>query len=101
GDGVGRARGGPQRGPGRLLAVGNIPSLSALARSMEVPGPAEGKGLAIFSAEDAPPAYRNGSASPSSGFVLVTPERLRKAALAPARNLLAISGRPLLGVIVH
>ena len=84
-----------------LLGVGNIPSLSALARSMEVPGPAEGKGLAIFSAEDAPPAYRNGSASPSSGFVLVTPERIRKAALAPARNLLAISGRPLLGVIVH
>src|SRR6266550_1315721 len=84
-----------------LLGVGNIPSLSALARSMEVPGQGEGKGLAIFSAEDAPPAYRNGSASPSSGFVLVTPERIRKAALAPARNLLAISGRPLLGVIVH
>ena len=40
-------------------------------------------------------------ASPSSGFVLVTPERIRKAALAPARNLLTISGRPLLGVIVH
>src|SRR3989440_99779 len=84
-----------------LLGVGNIPSLSALARSMEIPGQAEGKGLAIFSAEDAPPAYSNGSASPSSGFVLVTPERIRKAALAPARNLLAISGRPLLGVIVH
>lgn len=84
-----------------LLGVGSVPSLPALARSLQASGPGEGTGLAIFAAEDAPPAYRSGPGSPSSGFVLVTPERIRKSALIPARRLLAISGRPLLGVVAH
>lgn len=84
-----------------VLGVGETPNLSALARSLQVPGQGEGKGLVIFSAEDAPSRYRNGAASPAFGFVLVATERVRKAALAPVRDLVTFSGRPLIGVIIH
>jgi capsular polysaccharide biosynthesis protein len=86
-----------------LIGAGDTPDLSALARILRGPlsqGQGEGKGLSIFSIEDAPARYRNGQAPPS-GFVLVAPERIRKSALAPVLELMAISGRPLLGVIVH
>ncbi|MGI0128693.1 MAG: hypothetical protein ACREEC_00820, partial [Thermoplasmata archaeon] len=84
-----------------LLSVGGIASLSDLARGLHQPGQADGKGLPIFSAEDAPAAYRNGASSPPSGFVVVTPERIRKAALTPVKSLLRVTGRPLLGVVIH
>ena len=84
-----------------VLGVGETPNLSALAKSLHAPGDGEGKGLAIFSAEDAPSRYRSGAASPSFGFVLVATERIRKSALAPVRDLVTFSGRPLVGVIVH
>ena len=86
-----------------LIGLGEAIDLSALARSLRGPltqGQGDGKGLAIFSIEDAPARYRNGQAPPS-GFVLVAPERLRKAALGPVLELIALSGRPLLGLIAH
>jgi capsular polysaccharide biosynthesis protein len=86
-----------------LIGVGDIPDLSALAKSLRGPlskGQGEGKGLSIASIEDAPVRNRNGQA-PASGFVLVAPQRIRKAALAPVLELLSISGRPLVGVIAH
>ena len=84
-----------------LLGVGDTPNLSALAKSLRVADQADGKGLPIFSADDAPDRYRHGNASPSSGFVLVAPERIRKAALTPVKDLVSFSGRPLIGVIAH
>ncbi len=84
-----------------LLGVGDTPNLSALAKSLQGPGHAEGKGLPIFSADDAPARYRNGKSSPSSGFVLVAPERIRKAALTPVKDLVSFSRRPLIGIIAH
>jgi uncharacterized protein involved in exopolysaccharide biosynthesis len=86
-----------------LIGVGDTPDLSALARSLRGPlgaGQGEGKGLSIYSIADAPVRYRNGQA-PASAFVLVTPEQIRKSALAPVQELISISGRPLLGVIAH
>jgi capsular polysaccharide biosynthesis protein len=86
-----------------LIGVGVAPDLTALARSLRGPlsqGQGEGKGISIFATEDAPARYRNGQAPPS-GFVVVAPERIRKAALAPVQELVALSGRPLLGVIAH
>lgn len=86
-----------------LIGVGDAPDLTSLARSLRGPlsqGQGEGKGISIFAPEDAPARYRNGQA-PSSGFVVVAPERIRKAALAPVQELIALSGRPLLGVIAH
>jgi capsular polysaccharide biosynthesis protein len=84
-----------------VLGVGETPNLSALAKSLHAPGQGDGKGLVIFSAEDAPSRYRNGTSSPSFGFVLVATERIRKTALTPVRDLVTFSGRPLVGVIVH
>jgi uncharacterized protein involved in exopolysaccharide biosynthesis len=84
-----------------LLGVGDTPNLSALAKSLRVPDQSEGTGLPIFSADDAPERYRHGKASPSSGFVLVAPDRIRKAALTPVKDLVSFSGRPLIGVIAH
>ncbi|HVS48069.1 MAG TPA: hypothetical protein VHJ99_04105 [Candidatus Dormibacteraeota bacterium] len=86
-----------------LIGLGETIDLSALARNLRgqlTQGQSEGKGLAIFSIEDAPARYRNGQAPPS-GFVLIAPERIRKAALAPVLELIALSGRPLLGLIAH
>ena len=83
-----------------LIGVGNVPNLSSLARDLESPPQPEGRGLLVFAAENAPAAYRSGAGSQASGFVLVTPERVRKSALAPVRNLLAIGNRPLLGIVV-
>jgi capsular polysaccharide biosynthesis protein len=83
-----------------LIGVGDTPDLSALARSLREPGRVDGKGLSIFSADDAPARHRNGE-SPSYGFVLVTPERIRKGALTPVSELVTVSGRPFLGVIAH
>ncbi len=83
-----------------LLSVGDTPNLSALARSLG--GAAQGStNFAIFSSEDAPSRYRAGGAVPAFGFVLVTPDRVRKAALEPVKSLVGFSGRPLLGVVVH
>ena len=84
-----------------LLGVGDTPNLSALAKSLYQPGQVKGDGLPIFSADEAPARYRNGQSSPSSGFVLVAPDRIRKAALTPVKDLVAFSGRPLIGVIAH
>jgi capsular polysaccharide biosynthesis protein len=84
-----------------LLGVGDTPNLSALAKSLRGPDQAEGKGLPIFSADEAPDRYRHGKASPSSGFVLVAPDGIRKAALTPVKDLVSFSGRPLIGVIAH
>jgi capsular polysaccharide biosynthesis protein len=84
-----------------LIGIGDATDLSALARSLRGPlsqGQGEGKGVAIFSIDDAPARYRNGQAPPS-GFVLVAPERISKTALAPVQELIEISGRPLLGII--
>jgi capsular polysaccharide biosynthesis protein len=84
-----------------LIGIGDATDLSALARSLRGPlsqGQGEGKGVAIFAIDDAPARYRNGQAPPS-GFVLVTPERISKTALAPVQELITISGRPLLGLI--
>lgn len=86
-----------------LIGVGHTLYLSALARSLRSPlsqGQGEGKGVAIFAIEDAPTRSRNGQAPPS-GFVLVSPGRIKKSALAPVLELISISGRPLLGVIGH
>jgi len=95
------AASGADVGAVELLGVGETPNLSALARSLQVPTQAEGKGLPVFAAEDAPAKYRNLQSSPPFGFVLVAPERIRKSALSPVKDLVAISGRPLLGVIAH
>jgi uncharacterized protein involved in exopolysaccharide biosynthesis len=95
------AASGADVGAVELLGVGETPNLSALARSLQVPTQAEGKGLPVFAAEDAPAKYRNRQSSPAFGFVLVAPERIRKSALSPVKDLVAISGRPLLGVIAH
>lgn len=95
------AAGAADVGAVELLGVGDTPNLSALAKSLRAPDQAEGKGLPIFSADDAPERYRHGKASPSSGFVLVAPDRIRKAALTPVKDLVAFSGRPLIGVISH
>src|SRR6266568_5577769 len=84
-----------------LIGIGDATDLSALARSLRGPlsqGQGEGKGVAIFSIDDAPARYRNGQAPPS-GFVLVAPDRISKTALAPVQELIEISGRPLLGII--
>jgi len=84
-----------------LIGIGDATDLTALARSLRGPlaqGQGEGKGVAIFAIDDAPARYRNGQAPPS-GFVLVTPERISKTALAPVQELITISGRPLLGLI--
>jgi capsular polysaccharide biosynthesis protein len=86
-----------------LLGIGDSPDLTALARSLRGPlsqGEGEGKGLAIFSMADAPARYRNAQA-PAHGFVLVTPERIKKSSLIPVQELITISGRPLLGLIVY
>ena len=84
-----------------LLGVGDTPNLSALAKSLDGPAQGSTNGFTIFSSEDAPARYRSGTASPAFGFVLVTPDQVRKAALDPVRDLLGFSGRPLLGVVVH
>lgn len=84
-----------------VLGVGETPKLSDLAKSLHTPGEGEGKGLVIFSGEEAPSRYRNGASSPSVGFVLVATERIRKSALNPVKGLVTLSGRPLVGVIVH
>jgi capsular polysaccharide biosynthesis protein len=84
-----------------LIGIGDATDLTALARSLRGPlsqGQGEGKGVAIFSIDDAPARYRNGQAPPS-GFVLVAPERISKTSLAPVQELIEISGRPLLGII--
>jgi hypothetical protein len=84
-----------------LIGIGDATDLTALARSLRGPlsqGQGEGKGVSIFSIDDAPARYRNGQ-SPPSGFVLVAPERISKTALAPVQELIEISGRPLLGLI--
>jgi capsular polysaccharide biosynthesis protein len=86
-----------------LIGIGDSLDLSALARSLRGPlaqGEGEGKGLAIFSMQDAPPRYRNAQA-PAHGFVLVAPERIKKDALVPVQELVALSGHPLLGLIAH
>jgi capsular polysaccharide biosynthesis protein len=86
-----------------LIGISDSLDLSALARSLRGPlsqGEGEGKGLAIFSMQDAPQRFRSAQA-PAHGFVLVTPERIRKDALIPVQELLALSGRPLLGLIAH
>jgi capsular polysaccharide biosynthesis protein len=86
-----------------LIGIGDTVDLSSLARSLRGPlsqGQGEGKGLPIFSMEDAPARYRNGQA-PQSGFVLVAPERISKGSVAPVQELITISGRPLLGIIAH
>ena len=84
-----------------LLGVGDTPNLSALAKSLHGPGQTDGKGLPIFSAEDAPARFRSGQSAASAGFVLVAPERIRKSELTPVKDLVSFSGRPLLGVIAH
>jgi hypothetical protein len=83
-----------------LIGVGDTPNLSALAKGLHAQEQDKGA-LPIFSTDDAPAQYRKGSASPSSGFALVTPGRIRRTALASVRNLVTVSGRPLLGVVVH
>jgi capsular polysaccharide biosynthesis protein len=86
-----------------LIGIGDAPDLVALSRSLRGPltqGEGEGKGLAIFSMADAPPRYRSAQA-PAHGFVLVTPERIKKSALIPVQELITISGRPLVGLIVN
>jgi hypothetical protein len=84
-----------------LIGIGDAPDLTALARTLRGPlgqGEGEGKGLQIFSMQDAPARYRSAQA-PAHGFILVTPQRVRKDALIPVQELVAISGRPLLGLI--
>src|SRR6266566_4533584 len=86
-----------------LISVADALDLSSLARTLRAPlsqGQGEGKGLSIFSIDDAPARYRTGQAPPSA-FVLVTPEKINKSALAPVQDLISLSGRPLLGVIAH
>src|SRR6266699_930615 len=86
-----------------LISVADTLDLSSLARTLRAPlsqGQGEGKGLSIFSIDDAPARYRTGQAPPSA-FVLVTPEKINKSALAPVQDLISLSGRPLLGVIAH
>ncbi|HYM96838.1 MAG TPA: hypothetical protein VET26_06040, partial [Candidatus Sulfotelmatobacter sp.] len=83
-----------------LVGVGDASHLQGIAKRLKADDQDKGA-LPIFSSADAPSQYRKGSSSPSSGFVLVTPERIRRSALASVRNLLAGSGRPLLGVVVH
>jgi capsular polysaccharide biosynthesis protein len=86
-----------------LIGIGDSPDLSAVARSLRgqlSQGEGEGKGIAIFSMKDAPPRYRNAQA-PAHGFVLVTPDRIKKESLIQVQELMALSGRPLLGLIVH
>ena len=84
-----------------LVGVGETPNLSALAKSLFAPEQDSRNALPIFSAEDAPALYRKGASSPSFGFALVASERVRGTALASVRDLVAFSGRPLLGVVVH
>jgi uncharacterized protein involved in exopolysaccharide biosynthesis len=77
-----------------LVAIGRLSGMASLARTLSATG------LSIFTVEDTSP--KEGAAAPTgpSALVVVAPERLRKSAIAPARNLLAVSGRPVLGVLV-
>jgi uncharacterized protein involved in exopolysaccharide biosynthesis len=86
-----------------LVGLGVTTDLAALAQRLRGPltqGQVDGKGIAIFAIQDAPANHRNGQ-TPASGFVLVAPERMKKASLEPLLELMTISGRPLLGLIAH
>jgi capsular polysaccharide biosynthesis protein len=86
-----------------LVGLGEAPDLSALARSLRgsvAQGQSEGKALAIFSIDEEPARYRNGQA-PASAFVLVVRGKIRKSVLESVVDLVSLSGRPLLGIIVH
>jgi capsular polysaccharide biosynthesis protein len=84
-----------------LIGAGDTPNLSALARSLAGPGDAEDREFNVFAAEDVPAPVRKDRPAAPAGLVLVSSERIRKAALGPVKNRVAISGRPLLGVIVY
>jgi capsular polysaccharide biosynthesis protein len=86
-----------------LIGAGDTFGLAALAKSLRGqlgPDQAGGKRLAIYSTNDVPTRYRNGHTQ-SCGLVVVVPESLPKAALAPVTDLVSNSGRTLLGVITH
>jgi capsular polysaccharide biosynthesis protein len=85
-----------------LIGAGDTPDLSLLAKTLQAARPDQtgAKRVAIFSTEETPPRSRSGQ-TPSYGFVVVAPERLKRADLLPVKDLIEISGRPLLGVITH
>jgi capsular polysaccharide biosynthesis protein len=86
-----------------LIGAGDAPGLPALAKSLRAqlgPDQAGRKRLAVYATNDVPTRYRNGHTQ-SCGLVVVAPERLQRAALAPISDLVSNSGRTLLGVITH
>jgi capsular polysaccharide biosynthesis protein len=86
-----------------LIGAGDTFGLSAIAKSLRSqlgPDQAGGKRLAVYATNDVPARYRNGQTQ-SFGLVVVAPERLQRAALAPISELVSNSGRTLLGVITH
>jgi capsular polysaccharide biosynthesis protein len=86
-----------------LIDAGDTADIVALAKSLRAllgPDQAGGKRLAVYATKDVPTRFRNGHAQ-SCGLVVVAPEQLTKAALAPVTDLVSNSGRTLLGVIGH
>jgi len=70
--------------------------------SVEVATPATIVGLVVSGGDAAGPARtaHRGRPAPDRGLVLVVPEAVKQADLEPARDFIAISGWPLLGVII-
>ena len=77
-----------------LVAMGHVAGLSSLAKALSATG------LTVFTLED-PGRVASGAPPGASALVLVSPERLRKSAIGPAKNLLAVSERPVLGLLVN
>lgn len=77
-----------------LVAMGHVTGLPALAKALSAAG------LTVFTLEDAGKTATGGPPG-RSALVLVAPERVRKSAIGPAKNLLAVSERPVLGLLVN
>ena len=78
-----------------LVGIGRVTGMSSLAKALS------GSGLSVFTVEDAP--GKHGSTAPTgpSALVLVAPERIRKSAVGPAKDLLSVSERPVLGLVAY
>jgi capsular polysaccharide biosynthesis protein len=77
-----------------LVAMGHIQGLSSLAKALSATG------LSVFTIEGAADRADSAPSGPSA-LVIVAPERVRKSAIAPVKNLLAASERPVLGLLVN
>jgi len=78
-----------------LVGIGRVTGMPSLAKALS------SSGLSVFTVEDAP--GKHGSTAPTgpSALVLVAPERIRKSEVGPAKNLLSVSERPVLGLVAY